>query len=147
MDNKAILYLSKATRPLSDDDISTIYQSAIATNKKLTISGFLCFKDDYFLQYIEGAQDDIDFIFSKIKNDTRHTLRVTLEDSSLKTFRFTQWNMHLVNKARIEDLEISFSLYDQLIMLEDRDPISKNIQNLVWQGVGVISKYHSDIKC
>lgn len=145
MSKKAVLYLSRATIDFSQEDVNSLYQNSLSSNKDLNISGFLCFKDNLFLQYIEGEQAYIDILFDNIKEDYRHTVLVTIEDENITDLRFKKWCMHLVNKSRIDELEISFSLYDQLTMLEGRGAISPNVQDLVWQGVGVVSKYHTDL--
>ena len=145
MKNKAVLYLSRATKDFSQEDINSLYQSSKASNKLFEISGFLCFKDNLFLQYIEGNAFSIDKVFERIKTDPRHKVLVILEDENIHHLRFNKWSMHLVNKNRIDDLEISFSLYEQLLMLDGHESISNNVQNLVWQGVGVVSKHHTDL--
>lgn len=145
MNKKAVLYLSEAQIPFSSEDVEELYHGALNHNKEFNISGFLCFKDNFFLQYIEGEEAYIDKLFFKIRQDPRHQVLIFLEDNQLNDYRFNKWKMHLVNKTHIEDLEISFSLYEQLQMLEGHESISPNVQNLVWQGVGVVAKYHIDL--
>lgn len=145
MNNKAILYLSRAARTFSEADITPLYQDSLKANKSLNLSGFLCFKDNHFLQYIEGDKAYIDIVYDNIQEDPRHTVLVMIEDDNISELRFQKWSMHLVNTSQTTPLEISFSLYEQLLMLEGHESISASVKNLVWQGVDVVSNYHIDL--
>lgn len=146
MNTKAVLYLSKAQVSFNDEAVQNLYQKSYKNNLVFKLSGFLCFKDELFLQYIEGEEQHINALLTRIKEDKRHKIIVCLEDSHLQHQRFSKWNMHLVNTQCIDELEISFTLYEQLLMLEGRETISQKVQNLVWQGVGVVAMYHADLR-
>lgn len=142
---KAILYLSKETDGLSEKAVEGIYLHSKQANKKRNISGFLCYKNGFFLQYIEGTEAAIDEVFTKIQMDPRHTVLINIADNTLESCRFENWSMHFVKKARIDELEVSCSLYEQLQMLKGYSSVPKKISNMLWQNVGVVSKYHIDL--
>jgi Sensors of blue-light using FAD len=88
-----VLYVSSATRPISDSDVNQILTTARRENAKVGVTGMLLFCDNSFLQILEGPGDDVDAILSRIAKDPRHAhLRVLVRDQ--KPVRsFADWSM------------------------------------------------------
>ena len=89
---KQVIYVSK---PVGFDDkiLDSILVQSKRNNEKNQITGALICRSDLYLQYLEGPAHKIDFIYSKIKLDNRHTDVKLLEDSRSKRRLFSNWAM------------------------------------------------------
>ena len=89
---KQVIYVSK---PVGFDTkiLDSILVQSKRNNEKNQISGALICRSDLYLQYLEGPAHKIDFIYSKIKLDNRHTDVKLLEDSRSKRRLFSNWAM------------------------------------------------------
>ena len=89
---KQVIYVSK---PVGFDDkiLDSILVQSKRNNEKNQITGALICRSDLYLQYLEGPAHKIDFIYSKIKLDGRHTDVKLLEDARSKRRLFSNWAM------------------------------------------------------
>lgn len=84
---------SEATKRVLHD----IVQSAAKNNAEHDITGVLLFRNNHFLQVLEGEAKDIATVFSKIKNDSRHKNIEVLFESPIDKRNYSQWKMELFN--------------------------------------------------
>ena len=89
---KQVIYVSK---PVGFDDkiLDSILVQSKRNNEKNQITGALICRSDLYLQYLEGPAHKIDFVYSKIKLDSRHTDVKLLEDARTKRRLFSNWAM------------------------------------------------------
>ena len=89
---KQVIYVSK---PVGFDDkiLDSILVQSKRNNEKNQITGALICRSDLYLQYLEGPAHKIDFLYSKIKLDSRHTDVKLLEDTRSKRRLFSNWAM------------------------------------------------------
>lgn len=89
---KQVIYVSK---PVGFDDkiLDSILVQSKRNNEKNQITGALICRSDLYLQYLEGPAHKIDFVYSKIKLDSRHTDVKLLEDARSKRRLFSNWAM------------------------------------------------------
>tara|TARA_B100000780_G_scaffold211695_1_gene151503 strand:+ start:3203 stop:3628 length:426 start_codon:yes stop_codon:yes gene_type:complete len=89
---KQVIYVSK---PVGFDNkiLDSILVHSKLNNEKNQITGALICRSDLYLQYLEGPAHKIDFIYSKIKLDNRHTEVKLLEDARSKRRLFSNWAM------------------------------------------------------
>ncbi len=89
---KQVIYVSK---PVGFDDkiLDSILVQSKRNNEKNQITGALICRSDLYLQYLEGPAHKIDFVYSKIKLDSRHTDVKLLEDTRSKRRLFSNWAM------------------------------------------------------
>lgn len=135
------LYVSKATVAFSDNDVQQLVALATNKNNRMGITGFIRFKDGFFVQYIEGTQDAIHEMKNTLYADERHHILLWLEDTMV-TRKFSGWAMHEVKEPALESLDVSSFLLDELEELSHLIDISKQAQRLLWHDVGVIAKHH-----
>ncbi len=57
------------------------------------ISGMLLYADGNFIQVLEGENEAIDSLYSKITNDRRHNSFSVLINSEIKQRSFADWSM------------------------------------------------------
>ncbi len=89
---KQVIYVSK---PVGFDDeiLNSILVQSKCNNEKNQITGALICRSDLYLQFLEGPAHKIDFIYSKIKIDSRHTEVKLLQDTRSKRRLFSNWAM------------------------------------------------------
>ena len=94
-----VTYVSRMTlkagiTPRTLSDIMTVAQRE---NLAHQITGFLCFGNGYFFQYIEGEKSAIEQLFGNIQRDGRNR-DVTLKSKGVIEERlFQDWQMLMVN--------------------------------------------------
>ena len=89
---KHIIYASTPFG-FSRSDLDHILIKSRYNNDKNDITGALFCRDDLYLQYLEGPEKEIEFTFSKITEDDRHT-EIYLLKSGMSTRRlFANWAM------------------------------------------------------
>ena len=94
-----VTYVSRMTlkagvTPSTLSDIMTVAQRE---NSAHQITGFLCFGNGYFFQYIEGEKSAIEQLFGNIQRDGRNR-DVTLKSKGVIEQRlFQDWQMLMVN--------------------------------------------------
>lgn len=89
---KQVIYVST---PVGFDEkvLNSILEQSKRNNEKNQITGALICRSDLYLQYLEGPAHKIDFIYSKIKTDKRHTNVKLLGDARSKRRLFANWSM------------------------------------------------------
>ena len=69
---KTICYISDSTTHESLTKLNTLYLKAKANNQIHNITGILIYKNQNFMQVLEGESDKVDETFNRIKFDSRH---------------------------------------------------------------------------
>jgi len=90
-----MLQLVYASRPLGFDAaiLSGILVHARAHNAKHDISGALICRNDLYLQLVEGPDQAIHDLYSKIETDDRHANIVKLVERPIRFRLFPEWAM------------------------------------------------------
>ena len=88
-----IIYLSSATKLLSDDELNYLLKSSKIRNKKYNITGLLLYIDGDFLQVIEGDKQDVLNLFELIKKDKRNRSIICVFNENVEKRQFPDWLM------------------------------------------------------
>ena len=90
-----IKHLIYTSTPINFDDfsISNILKSSQKNNKKDGITGALIFREDIFLQFLEGPENKVDKAFNNIASDKRHKHVLKLKEDITDRKLFTSWAM------------------------------------------------------
>lgn len=88
-----IIYLSSATKLLSDDELNYLLKSSKIRNKKYNITGLLLYIDGDFLQVIEGEKQDVLNLFELIKKDERNRSIICVFNENAEKRQFPDWLM------------------------------------------------------
>lgn len=94
-----VTYVSRMTLKagITPRTLSDIMAVAQRENSAHQITGFLCFGNGYFFQYIEGEKSAIEQLFGNIQRDGRNR-DVTLKSKGVIEQRlFQDWQMLMVN--------------------------------------------------
>ncbi|MBS7669833.1 BLUF domain-containing protein [Croceicoccus gelatinilyticus] len=91
---RQIVYVSAATNPLSDKDVSDIVAKSQFNNAMADVTGFLLFNGTTFMQLVEGPDRAIDKLLDRLYTDKRHHAITVLEDNMIEKRNFPVWTMH-----------------------------------------------------
>ncbi|MGO2340905.1 MAG: BLUF domain-containing protein [Psychrobacter sp.] len=96
------VYISKITSTglSSPSTLNDISEGSIARNRADNITGILCYGNGYFLQYIEGSEQDLTNLKNRLLVDGRHKELQILDFSEISKRRFTDWSLRSVTLER-----------------------------------------------
>ncbi len=100
----ALVYVSLATKEMSDQDLQILLKFARVKNERLGITGLLLYRDGFFMQALEGEEETVDALFARIRQDTRHREVLLVYKETIKARSFPDWSMGF-NKMGTQDLE------------------------------------------
>ena len=89
---KNLIYVSKPVG-FNEKNIKNILETSNINNKKNKVTGCLIYRQDLYLQFLEGPQKELEFTYNKILSDKRHTDIHKLSENSTKRRLFTNWAM------------------------------------------------------
>ena len=93
---KTLSYTSRARFDLSEDELRDIHQTARHFNALDGITGLLVFDGSRFMQIIEGAEEAIDTLVERLRQDDRHTAFEVRDERLVEGRSFPDWSMELV---------------------------------------------------
>lgn len=88
-----IIYLSRATRPLRDEELATLLTQAREANARQNITGALVYGDGQFMQLIEGDEATLAMLYAKLLQDERHGQVFKFADKPIAQRSFADWSM------------------------------------------------------
>lgn len=94
-----LLYISAATRTLSDAELADILAAARSNNARLRVTGVLIHDAGSFIQVLEGAEERVEGLYRKIAVDPRHRRIVVLARQAVVQSSFAEWSMGFVDRA------------------------------------------------
>ena len=118
-----LLYMSTATKDFSDIELEELLEKARKNNSQKNLTGLLIIKGRTFLQCLEGNEEDVMEIFTKIKSDDRHCDIIELLEEDIKEPLFPLWSMGYKNIKNLTDFKSEklkdFSKEDELNLTND----------------------------
>lgn len=90
---KRIIYLSSATKFMSDFELNNLLEMARVNNKTKSITGLLLYIDGDFIQIIEGNDFEVNNLYSNIQFDKRHKNIICVSDEKITKRQFPDWSM------------------------------------------------------
>lgn len=97
MPQEMLIYISKAARPLTPNDVEQIAISSTEKNKKSNITGLMLQIGNFYVQVLEGQPWKLSSLLATIERDDRHVeLRVIFREHTQSRL-FPQWSMGYFN--------------------------------------------------
>ena len=90
---KSLIYISSSVSVMNKTELSNILNVSRKNNDPLDITGILVYYDGTFVQVLEGKQEAVDLIFSKILFDDRHKNVTLLNEEMIDQREFGAWEM------------------------------------------------------
>ena len=95
---KRLIYISRATQDFTAQEIEAIGEVSANNNQRNEITGVLLFIQGIFFQILEGGTQDIDQVYAKILQDSRHDQILCLKaEEHAHTRLFPEWSMRVIN--------------------------------------------------
>lgn len=88
-----LVYVSIATRDMTDEDLLNILNKAREKNARLGVTGMLLYRDNYFIQALEGEKDTLLELYATINADERHEKVLTVYQHPIEKRTFSDWAM------------------------------------------------------
>ncbi|MDG1730637.1 MAG: BLUF domain-containing protein [Algibacter sp.] len=108
---KTICYISDSSEYESIDKLKTLYLKAKANNLKHNITGILIYKNQNFLQVLEGEETIIYETYKRIENDSRHKNIIKVINTTIEQRIFEDYNFGF---TVIDNKQGLTNLYDYL---------------------------------
>ncbi len=77
-------YLSQSKLDWTDEAIDQLLERSKQNNATRGITGAMIYANGYFMQLIEGPQNEVETLYSAIEADTRHSVLSLLHDQEIK---------------------------------------------------------------
>lgn len=90
-----LTYKSIATASPSATDLHALVGKARARNRKLSVTGMLLYEHGSFLQTLEGPPEQLDALWTSIKQDPRHDHIEVLSEHMVPARLFSDWDLLL----------------------------------------------------
>jgi hypothetical protein len=110
-----LVYVSSATRLLSDAELTDLLRTTRRNNPVHDITGMLLYRSGNFLQVLEGPPDSVEATFARIRRDPRHHNLIVLSREPHARRAFPRWAMgfrHLKAISPDEDAQLQLLLDD-----------------------------------
>lgn len=96
-----LVYVSTITDKFGPSSLEDILKIGRRNNTKNGITGMLCFKEKYFIQCLEGPQEEVNQAYSRIIRDERHSDVTLLEYSQINVREFSDWCMGYIPTSHV----------------------------------------------
>jgi hypothetical protein len=94
-----LVYVSLATKPFSQVDLTKLLVNARTRNTTVGVSGVLLHQAGSFLQVLEGEPDAVEAIYARVAKDPRHRSVLMLLRQSVVERNFNDWSMGFIDVA------------------------------------------------
>lgn len=112
----SIAYSSRTVEGLTADQLDALVRDAAHHNRLAGVTGVLLCDGNRFLQYLEGPEDGIEFVFTRVLSSRRHSDVVVLGRGEGSFRRFPYWSMHWIP---VEQQELHAAAVADWTMLKD----------------------------
>lgn len=129
----SIVYVSIATKRMSDTELLTLLEKARINNRINAVTGLLLYRDGFFIQALEGLENIIVPLFASIKKDTLHYNVFQIYKKSITHRNFVKWAMGF-ESPNIDNLKntAGFSDFIQTQQsIELSTPFKNEVENLL----------------
>lgn len=89
----SLVYVSLGTDNLTEADLRDILSKSRKNNRQHNITGMLLYRDGFFIQALEGEEEDVNALFDKIIGDKRHRNVVLVYKNAILMRTFGSWSM------------------------------------------------------
>jgi len=125
-----LTYLSKPTKPFTNDDFDDIESKSVEANNARDVTGLLIVNGDRILQILEGREEPVRELYTKIEADSRHTVVKMVSALEDEIRLLLTWSMVVRGLAGTPSnlLEQFTKIYDEL--LENDEPTEISLDHM-----------------
>jgi len=121
-----LTYLSSPVKPFTDADFDDIESKSVEANNARDVTGLLIVNGDRILQILEGPENAVRELYTKIEADGRHIVTKMVSAVVDEVRLLLSWNM-VVRKLTGTPpavLEQFAEVYDELLLAEPQSEIT-----------------------
>lgn len=97
-----VLYRSRATVPLSEEEMQQLLDASRRYNVENRVTGLLLYSAGHFVQVLEGPEEAVRDLYATIQQDARHTQVVTVSAGPTAERHFAGWSMAFGHAATLD---------------------------------------------
>ena len=90
---RRIVYLSTATRLMSDVELMDVLRVSRENNARDGVTGLLLYQGGNFIQLLEGEADAVETVYARVEKDPRHHSVLRMLDGEATERLFPDWSM------------------------------------------------------
>lgn len=140
----AVVYLSRAAVQFSEAGIQSLAHDSAKKNEAKQVGGYLCFKNGFFVQYLEGKKATILDLIHTIRNDPRHHVISEVTVGDLSHRHFQGWDMRYLDQAELSHIHLEEVLDWIIEELEQERVEEHKALEPIREMVGTIEKLRED---
>jgi hypothetical protein len=114
----SLVYVSSAVQLFSQADLHDLLGKSRLNNAKLDVTGMLLYRSGNFIQVLEGEEEKVRMLQSKIARDTRHRGMFTLLQQHQDARSFPEWSMGFRDLTNVDAHPPGFSEFLNLGFLD-----------------------------
>lgn len=93
----SLVYVSRAVAPVAREELVGLLRQARAHNEAARLTGILLYRDQTFVQLLEGQRARVESLYASIREDPRHTDVTTVVTRDQLDRQFPDWSMGFSN--------------------------------------------------
>lgn len=113
----AISYVSTVNPALSEDEIQETLDFSKRWNNDHDITGILLYSQGNFFQVLEGEEEQLKDLFSRIKADERHHNIITIFQKQIPNIKFDGYEVDFISLDDRYNVELLDSYLTQISLL------------------------------
>ena len=102
-----LVYVSSATRDVTEEQLKTILTASRDQNAKVGVSGVLLYHDGTFFQYLEGTSEAVEQVFGRISASSLHSGIIELVRGPIDHRNFAEWSMGFTHSPKEQILQLA----------------------------------------
>jgi len=120
-----LTYASRASHSVSSELIREILDSSQRNNPGKGLTGILCCNADIFLQALEGPRVEVNALYNRLADDSRHKDLTILDYEEISMRRYSSWSMGWAGARQANrELFLKYSASDRF------DPFSMSAEQI-----------------
>lgn len=122
-----IMYSSSAIELLNSEALDMLMQKSRFKNAHFGVTGCLIYHDGNIMQYLEGPESSVEFIYASIKEDSRHKDIALLCNDWIEQRAFSDWTMALryIPEDKLSDYQTVYDLFEGMMETQRIDKLCK----------------------
>lgn len=97
-----LIYASHMARACQPKDILAILEVSRENNKRMGVTGALCYSSKGFLQCLEGPRDSVNELYRRIVQDPRNVDCALVSYEPIRHRRFKEWAMAYIRSDEVD---------------------------------------------
>ncbi len=136
---KCALYTSLAEVDFSESKVNELAYLASEKNRQLGITGYLCFNQNKFFQYVEGPVSAIDKLVKNLRSDKRHSIEILIESEEVQDRIFAAWSMRYVKNEELPNSHMEDYLARNMLYIQQNAGQRQHCLDNIWNQLQKIS--------